>query len=293
VAINPRKVKPSIPARLQSFIDDTKNPLDKLAQALDENYDVNLANIYAKKLINEEAETLINSLAEAFNLDEDLMELTKSKFINQLKVLQQEEDLNPSHLVVIKSIIQALESRQDANLLAYIMQFFLPSPFPYVFAELDEEFYEDEEELKREFNQEDKGEQDEDDSQEDTDDVEHPDCVCSLSIKTKNYNKIHFYIKQNTKSNCIKVLIKGDSSASEIIIPIESEIEDILFDRVNSINYDVSTWQDSVLRITEQKVIKSRLEGKLNPVMLKLCNAILRGINNNDINLYDDNSEMF
>ena len=294
LAINPRKVKPSIPGRLQALVDDSQKPIDKLIQALDEEniFDENLATIYAKKLINEESEVQAMSLAQIFNLDEDLMEFTRDKLINQLKEFLEESKINSSN-TVISSIIQGLESRQDPNLLAYLLQFFLPSPFPYVFSELDEEFFEDEDELKKEFDEDSQQENKDEEASDDDEEVKHPDCVCSISIKTKNYNKIHFYIKQNTKTNCIKVLIKGDSSSSEIIIPIESEIEDIVLDQVESINYDVSTWEDSILRITDQKIIKSRFSGKLNPVMLKICNAILNGINNNDINLNDDNIEMF
>ena len=175
------------------------------------------------------------------------------------------------------------------------MQFFLPIPLPYIFTDVDDEFLKDELELKKEFKEKDHNpDDDNDDSEEDEDDddVQHPDCVCSLSIKTLNYNKIHFYIKQNTKTKCVKILVKGDSSASELIIPIESEIEDLIYDRIESINFDVSTWRESILRITEKRVLKSQYKGKLNPVMLKICNSILRGINNNDINLNDDNMEM-
>ncbi len=296
IAINPRKVKPSIPGRLQSFVDDAQKPLDKLIHALDEDdsYDINLANIYAKKLLNDDALNQSISVSELLNLDEDLIELSQKDLIRQLKDLLEDLPNNSDSKIIIVSILQSLEGRQDPNILPYLLQMFLPIPFPFVFADIDEEFLGDEEELKKEFKEKDHNPDDgnEDAEEDDDEDVQYPDCVCSLSVKTKNYNKIHFYIKQNTKTNCVKVLIKGDSSASELVIPIESEIEDILFDRVDSINYDVSTWKDSILRISEQKVLKSNFKGKLNPVMLKICNSILRGINNNDINLNDDNMEM-
>lgn len=296
IAINPRKVKPSIPGRLQSFIDDAQKPIDKLIHALDEDepFDINLANIYAKKLIKDDAESQSISVSERLNLDEDLIELSKKDLIRQLKYLQEDLSNNSDSKIIIASILQSLEGRQDPNILPYLLQLFLPIPFPFVFADIDDEFLTDEEELGKEFNEKDHNPDDEKEEQDDDDDedVQHPDCVCSISVKTLNYNKLHFYIKQNTKTNCVKVLIKGDASASELVIPIESEIEDLLFDRIDSINYDVSTWKDSIHRISEQKILKSSFKGKLNPVMLKICNSILRGINNNDINLNDENMEM-
>ena len=44
IAINPRKVKPNIPGRLQKILDDPQKPIEKLIQALDqnENIEVNL-----------------------------------------------------------------------------------------------------------------------------------------------------------------------------------------------------------------------------------------------------------
>jgi hypothetical protein len=294
-SINPRKVKPSIPSRLQALIDDPRKPIDILNEALDDTFNSNLANIYAKKLIKNEELIECESLSETFNLDEDMIELTKNKFLIQLKELLEESQPDSPHRVIIESIIQGLESRADSNFLVYLLQFFLPSPFPYIFVDLDDEFYEDEEELKHDFQENDSDDNSQENDENNNDDEENSldDCACSISIKTKNYNKIHFYVKYTAFNNSVRVLIKGDSSASEIIIPVESEIEEIFFDRIESINYEVSTWKETILRLSENKVLKTKLEGNLNPTMLKVCNAILLGINRNDINLYEDNSEIF
>jgi hypothetical protein len=293
IAINPRKVKPSIPGRLQSLVDDTQKPIDKLIRAIneDESYDINLANIYAKKLISEQSEESSESLSELLNIDEDLLEFTKKDLIRQCNEFLSELSQDSPYRSALNNIIQSLQANTEPNLIVHLIQFCLPLPYNFIFSELDDEFFEDEDELKKEFKEKDYEDNDEDENDDEDEEVEHPDCVCSLSLKTVNYNKIHFYIKQNTKTNNIKILIKGDASSSEIIIPIESEIEDMLFDRVNSINYDVSTWKDSILRLTEKRVLKVSSKGNLNPIMLKICNSILKGISNNDINLDSDNPD--
>jgi hypothetical protein len=293
VAIYPRKVKPSIPNRLQTVIDDPRKPIDKLTQALNEDsYDVNLANIYAQKLISNQSIEELNSLAELLNLDEELIEFTRKDLIRQFKELLTEIQTDSPHHTDLNKLIQSLQNNLEPNLLVYLIQFYLPLPYSFIFAEQDDEFFEDEDELKKEFKEKDFEDNDEDENDEDEDeDVQHPDCICSLSIKTINYNKIHFYIKQNTKTNNVKILIKGEAASGEIIIPIESEIEDMLFDKVNSINYNVSTWKNSILRLTEKRILKVSSKGNLNPVMLKICNSILKGISNNDINLDSDNKD--
>lgn len=292
--INPRKVKPSIPGRLQALLDDSQKPIDKLINALsdEDSYDINLKNLHPKHTIDDDIEES-ESLSEILNTDEDLLEFTKKNLIIQMQDFIQELDEESPYVSKLNEIILTIQEPNQPNFLVPLIQFFLPLPYKFIFTDLDDEFFEDEDELKKEFKEKDFNDQNEDEEEreDDNEDVEHPDCVCSLSIKTINYNKLHFYIKQNTISNKIKILIKGDASASELVIPIESEIEDVLFDRVNSINYDVSTWRDSILRLTEKRVLKVSSQGNLNPIMLKICNSILKGISNNDINLESDNPD--
>lgn len=293
--INPRKVKPQIPGRLKFIIDDPENLLEKLNKALDQNYILEDNDLVTKKTFSVEDIKLHPSLAEFSNIDEDLMDFSKKDFISILKNLLEEIPPSDEHINALKSIILTLEDQKNSSYLNLFIQFFLPIPFPFVFLDVDEEFFKDEQELLREFNEKDHDpENDEDqegeDDEDQEEDVNNPDCISSLSIKTKNYNKLHFYIKQNSKTNSFKILVKGDSSASEILIPIETEMEDFLFNDLNTLNFVVSTWKDSVLRITEKPVIKSQFKGKFNPIMMKICNSIVQGILKNDIDLNDENT---
>jgi hypothetical protein len=288
ISINPRKVKPSVPGRLQAFFDDPEKPLEKLANALntDENYDINLAHHYAKRLIKEDAKTVLGlSLAQLLNLDEDFIEFKRDKLIRQLEEQISELKQDPASQDMLASIINTLVKQPDVGLLAPLIQLFMPLPYSFIFAEIDEEFERDEKELQEEQKEE-KNSSDQDDKEDEEE--EKYDCTTSMSIKTLNYNKLHFNILQDTKSSRVKVYIKGDPSASELVIPIESELEEVVFDDIDDIDYLVSTWHDNVLRITESRVLKVTSTGKLNPLMLKICNAILQGVNNNDIDLSDD-----
>lgn len=287
--INPRKVKPNIPGRLQAFFDDPEKPLDKLASALNEgeDYDINLAHHYAKKLLkDQEQESAGVSIAELLGLDEDLLEFSREKLIKQLQSHVKDLKNDPATQSFLTEIINTLVQQPDTGTLAPLLQLFLPLPLPFLFAEIDEEFERDEEELLQD--EEDEKNKSKEEEEEDEDD--EFDCTTSLSIKTLNYNKLHFYIKQNTKTNTVKIHIKGDPSASELVIPIESQLEEVVFDQVDDIDYLVSTWHDNVLRITESRVLKVKSSGTLNPLMMKMCNAILESINNNDLDFGDEDT---
>lgn len=289
VAINPRKVKPHMPGRLKSFFDDRIKMIDKLEEAISidklELNQLNLLNEFSKNLLASKREFLNNSsLAELLDINIDIADLTKDKLVlllkDKSKLLAEDIDLQE----YLNNIV--LQIQQNNQLLSSLLQLFMPLPLPFLFVEIDEEFENDEEEL---YGDDDENflSSGEEDSEEDD---EVYDSEASLSIKTMNFNKILFIIKYSRKLNKLKLGIKGDASATELAIPIETNLEEAIEDDVDNIDYLLRLWNDRVLRVTESRILKVRSKGNLSPIILKACNSILNTISESDINLDDDDT---
>ena len=78
----------------------------------------------------------------------------------------------------------------------------------------------------------------------------------------------------------------------ELAIPIESNMEDLIYDELDDINYMIKVWKENVLRMTDKRILKVRADGKLNPMILKACNSILETIQDSDIDLGDTEIEV-
>jgi len=291
VAVNPRKVKPHVPGRLKSFFDDRIKMIDKLTDAIDietvDDSKLSLINKHAKKLLGLNREFSNNaSIAEMLNIDIDIAKQDPASIIklleNKAELLAEDQDLQ----FYVTEIINQMN--QPNHVLTSLLQLFMPLPLPFLFAEIDDEFDEDEEELYEDDNENFFSGGDDKNEDEEEDDEHKFDSEASLSIKTINFNKMHFIIKYNKKLNKIKVGIKGDATATELAIPIETNLEDVIEDDVNDIDYLLRLWSDNIMRVTETRILKVRSKGKLEPVILKACNSILNTISESDIDLDED-----
>lgn len=287
-AINPRRIKPSMPGRLKSFFDDRTKKIDKLAEVLktDEKPSLDKIKTLSKNIFQQSFDFQISeSLARKLNLNEELFSEDTNTIIATLidsaELLDSEPELKEFYLELVNQIA----TLPPNHIIVPLFQLFLPLPFGFVFADLDEEFDEDEQEHYDDsdgfFNEDEEDEEDEDDDK-------NYKSTLSMSIKTINYNKLYFIIKHNPKSAKLKVAIKASPVATELAIPIESNLEDILIDEIDDVEYHLRLWQENVLRVTETRVLKVKSTGRLDPVILKACNSILNTICESDIDLSDE-----
>ncbi|MDA0771818.1 MAG: hypothetical protein O3C63_02635 [Cyanobacteria bacterium] len=280
-AINPRKVKPHIPKRLQPTYEDHVDNITKLGDALVRGED-------GMKLINEYARGMLesfgvgnmrsfDSLATLFGIDESVADMDRDQLLDLFESKQEEFSDEPELKKILHNIVfQIREINLDySNYLVPLLQLFLPIPFEFEFAEPDEEFEEDEEETKEDQSRQDGNSEDE----------EQFDSIASISIKTINFNKIHILIYYKESNSQLIVNINGDPTAMEIAIPIESNLDDLIGDDLNDIDYLIKIWGDNVLRVSEKRVLKVSARGKLNPIILKACNSVLETIQDSDIDL--------
>jgi hypothetical protein len=298
VAINPRRVQPNIPGRLKSFFDDRIKMLDKLNHALkDEGLNddsINLITNNSDKLFGLNGNLAVNpSIAEILGFSEDIVERPLNEIVAFLEdgiTSLNDEDLQ----FFVKGIIQQLS--HSNYFLASLLQLFMPLPLPFLFAEIDDEFKDDEEELYQDDDEDFFKEEEDDKDEEDEQDEEMS--MVSLSIKTKNFSKMHFIIKYYKKSNKIKIAIKGDPSATEIAIPIETNLEEVLEDDIEDIDYFLCLWNDSIIRTADTRILKVISCNSVDKVVLKACNSILKTLSESDIELdeatiADDDYKMF
>lgn len=288
--INPRKVKPHIPGRLQSFFDDNMSQLEKLNKALqDFDMEAELGNQYANKMINSVGFKISSShsIIDLLGLDESIFEKGLEPaivaLINKAEVLKPEKEL----FQFLVNVLNLIATNPDQNPINHLVQLFLPLPLPFMFEEEDEEFEEDDEELYKDDDESFFADEDDPENEEEDPEYEYDSSV-SMSIKTLNFNKLHFIIKFNHEHKKVKLGIKADPMATELAIPIESNLEDSLMDSDSDLDYMLRLWQDNVLRVTEQRVLKIKSEGRLSPMVLKSCNSILETIYNNDIDYSED-----
>ncbi len=291
-ALNPRRVKPNLPGRLQSLFDDRIDNLSKLEEALaSANDSVSLINEYAHKLLTTHGTAEMrsfDSLAVLMGLETDIADLDKDSLILLLQEKIIEFADEPQLKQILNEIVMQINLSENNNFLRPLLQFFLPIPFQFEFADVDEEFEEDEKETREVESKNDRqekkhNEDDEDDESED--ELEEFDSSASLSIHTLNYNKIHFFLGYHAESNQLKVSLNGDPMAMELAIPIESNMEDLIYDELDDIEYMIKVWEENVLRITDKRILKVKADGKLNPMLLKACNSILETIQDSDIDL--------
>lgn len=286
-AINPRRIKPSMPGRLKSFFDDRTKKIDKLAEVLktDEKPKIDKIKTLSKNIFEQSFDFQVSeSLAQKLNLTEELftedINIITATLMESAELLNSEPELKEFYLELVNQIV-TLPANQ---MIVPFFQLFLPLPFSFVFADLDEEFDEDEQEHYDDsdgfFNEEEEDDDEEDDK--------NYKSTLSMSIKTINYNKLYFIIKHNPKSAKLKVAIKASPIATELAIPIESNLEDILVDEIDDVEYHLRLWRENVLRVTETRILKVKSTGRLDPVILKACNSILNTICESDIDLSDE-----
>lgn len=277
-AINPRKVKPSIPGRLQASFDIKQKPIERFIEAVD------IAAIESKE--SEKAQSIISesSFAELLGWGNELFELDQEQIITQLRSADLEE--YPELQAILGSIIQELEdaNTDDIRLLA-MLKLYSPIPFPYIIQEVDEFFDDDEEELQGKRKSKRANPEDE----EEEEDTEF-DSSISMSVTTINFNKIHFIINYSSSTNSMELQVIGDPIGMELLIPIETILESELGDQLNSMNQVLKTWHDNVLRITDSRILKLKSTGRLDPKLSQACVSILQTINQSDIDLSDDDS---
>lgn len=285
-AINPRRVKPSIPKRLQKLVDNHVDNMSRLSDALAEGEEgMHLINKYAKGLLESHGGFAnmrsFDSLATLFGIDDSIAQMDKEQIFDLLEAKQEEFADEPQLKQILQNIvlqIQAIDLHYS-NYLVPLLQLFLPIPFEFEFEELDQEFEEDEEETK-----------DDEDRKQSNSEEEEFDATASLSIKTLNFNKLHILLCYKASSSKLIVNINGDPSAMEIAIPIESNLDDLVGDELNDIDYLIKIWSDNVLRVTEKRILKIKSTGELNPIMLRACNCILETIQNSDIDLDEESA---
>ena len=277
-AINPRKVKPSIPGRLQLFFDIGKNPAERLNEALNIMQIDSQANNLKDKVISE------LSFAQIFGLDTELLSKDLATIISTFTQAAEILEDNPALKEVFAALLAQLEGvKTNDQVLLALLQMYSPLPFPYLIDPIDEEFNEDEDELLgKKYKKKNQREGDEEEE-----DIEY-DSIVSMSLTTLNFNKMHLLIKYSTEANKLRLNVIGDPIATELLIPIETNIEEALGNDLTDITQTLKTWHDNVLRITESRRLQVKATGTLNPIIIKACNSILETVNHSDIDLSAD-----
>ncbi len=280
-AINPRKVMPHIPKRLQPTYDDHVDKITKLGDALVRGEDgMKLINEYARGMLESYGVgnmRSFDSLATLFGIDESVADMDRDQLLDLFESKQKEFADVPELKLILQNIVFQIQeiNLNYSNYLVPLLQLFLPVPFEFEFSEPDEEFEEDEEETK----------EDQSRKESNTEDEEQFDSIASLSIKTINFNKIHVLLCYKASNSQLIVNINGDPSAMEIAIPVESNLDDLIGDDLKDIDYLIKIWDDNIVRVTEKRVLKVSGRGQLNPIILKACNSVLETIQDSDIDL--------
>lgn len=279
-AINPRKVKPSIPGRLQASFDINQKPLERLNQALDVLSISGQTNKSQTKVVSD------LSFSELLNFGIELLDLDIDAIIEELKT--QNIENNPELAEALKQIINELaNANTDEERLLSLLKLYSPIPFPYLIQEVDSFFEEDEDELKGRKKKQRKNPEDSQE-EENNDDEGEFDSQISMSVTTLNFNKIHFLIKHSSINNSMLLEVIGDPIGMELLIPIETNLETEIVDQLGSFNQVLKTWHDNVLRITDTRILKLKSTGRLDPILQKACANILQTINQSDIDLSND-----
>ncbi len=276
--INPRKVKPNIPGRLNPFFDNGISPLERLAMSLGEKSSVNVNNLYADNLLKDYMSSYeSSSIADLLNLEYTIFHQDTNfitDFLSARAELLAEDQFLYDFLQNIINILQ-----QSHNPIQQILQLYLPFPLTFMVKDLDQEFENDETELK-EDSHEGKNQDSKEEEQGDEEDVDE----VSISVTTLNFNKMHFLIRFLKSSNEAKIFIKGDSSSSEISIPIEMAIDDALYGEVEHLDFHNSLWRRPVPLDSKTRFLKIKHKGKIDSRMISVTRTILETIASNDYN---------
>jgi hypothetical protein len=184
-------------------------------------------------------------------------------------------------------------NNQNPYAFNFLIYLFLPLPLPYKFAVKDFEFDKEQEEIlddHRKFLDQKSDDKDQDKNQQDQEDEQEKqtDSELFLSVKTINFDKLHFVIKYFANIKTLKVAIKAAPAATEIAIPIESNLEDDLEEEEGKIAFDLSLWNNKILHNTDERILKLEQRGKVNKYILKACVSILKTIYENDYNYNEE-----
>lgn len=289
-AINPKKVKPNIPGRLKGFFDDRLRNIDKLSNAMiiDESPNLDKYSDLSKSIFEKSTDFVAQgSFAELFDLDYEFF--VDDKQTISLNLCDKTELIEDKELIeLFLKLINQFQTVPENQIYIPMIQLFLPIPYAYIFADLDDEFEKDKEELLEEDGQGFIDADEEDENKEDDKSEPKDNPSVTMSIKTINYGKMFFIIKYLRKTNNLKIAIKGSPIATELAIPIESNLEDDMQGYVNNIDYLLRLWRDNVMKITETRILKVESTGSLEPLLLRACNSILQTIHQSDIDLDGD-----
>ena len=276
-AINPKKVKPTIPGRLNPFNDPGISNKDRLTLSLGDSSDANLNKLYGEKLMQDYIKSFqSNCIAELLDIDSGIFNQDRQTIIDYLEIKAELLAEDQYLYEFMQSILQSF-TKTD-NPLIQILQLYLPFPLPYTLKDIDARFNADEEEFYEDLD-------DKEDSDDD-DEAENPEQAydeISLSILTLNYNKIHILLRFLRKSKELRVFIRGDLKSSELSIPIEMAIDDCLFGELDSIEFENFLWKTPVPLEIKDRVLKINSKGKLNANMILVIKAILDTIAFNDL----------
>ena len=282
-AINPRKVKPNVPGRLKSFPDLGFSNMDRLSIALGDQIGVNLKNLIADNLLkdymtnfkSDSIADLLDLNAELFNQDLDFV---KDFLSAKAELLAEDQFLYD----FLQGIVQLIDT--SPNPLAQILQLFLPFPLPYILKDIDLEFEEDEKEVLKDCADEEEDAKSGDEEEEaDTEDEAQGDNEISISVTTKNFNKMHFLVRFPKDSSEAKIYLKGDITSSELSVPVEMAIDESLYGAVENIDFFNSLWQKQTRLNSEERYLKIRHSGNLDSKMVDVTRAILMTVADNDI----------
>ena len=276
-AINPKKVKPTIPGRLNPFNDPGISNKDRLTLSLGDSSDANLNKLYGEKLMQDYIKSFqSNCIAELLDIDSGIFNQDRQTIIDYLEIKAELLAEDQYLYEFMQSILQSF-TKTD-NPLIQILQLYLPFPLPYTLKDIDARFNADEEEFYEDLT-------DKEDSDDD-DEAENPEQAydeISLSILTLNYNKIHILLRFLRKSKELRVFIRGDLKSSELSIPIEMAIDDCLFGELDNIEFENFLWKTPVPLEIKDRVLKINSKGKLNANMILVIKAILDIIAFNDL----------
>ncbi len=278
-----RFLRTQLPGRLKGISDERIDTLDKLRTALEArmpDQDPRLINAYAKTLLNtkSQANTKSVSIAELFAFDESVANLDANSLRNMLESLVENYELEPLQEQHIAEIISMLRGG-DSEQLKALVRLFLPLPYPYTLYEPDEEFYEDERELREDSGEQD-DEQEEDESKKEQKTAlpsltlpKSENSLVSISVRSLSYGKLHLLLDYNAERESVSVRIKSDRNFDELGLAIELALED-----TGSCTYSSYHWRDAVFRLAETRDLQIAESGPVNPLILSTTNTLLQTI---------------
>lgn len=267
--INPRKVKPSIPGRLKGFFDNKIKQIDKLNQVLDAlTIDQGQSLIASKKIDANLFEIITKKKHPAlFSLPDGKLPQSYDAFADWLLGFEAEDS---EILHYVEYLATELKQEASPKLFLPLVQMFLPLPLPYDLLQLDQKFEKEEEELKRDHQGFIQSAYDESDSE------------IFISVQTINFNSLSFCLRYISKSNSLQIILKADPVATELAIPIETNLEMDLANIAVELDFALSLWDRDSQESNASRKLKLDYRGELNEILLRACVSILTTIYEND-----------